>query len=622
MAARMNISSGGGDEDDDATITISSVVVAALMDYFDKESLLNTHVDIGTEEVFESASRFFIEWGPATNAVRSDLFNSFQFRTGLRVFMARARAYLHTIGAVPMWYTSDIGAWLHSVIQRDASPDSNVSVGMPFGVLEPYECEIVGKRSGSSRRGSQHVLPYVSELVFGARPTNRGKEGPSRHRYTVFNLSMHVMPASPALVSYCQRRMQMQSPETTVGSNSAHVFVPRSAFYDLMNMQDTLAEMRTNAADADWSRAHPRVMLAVETPTLLPASQLSQHTMFETSSLFQASAVQQHELASEALARARIIEREQGDAADTIRNRQRHHFRRPDTLEGSHIMDPYVRVASAPDPVSLADVPSFERVYATRMMLVIMGAPDMHSVEPNSPSQRATERRDVSGVGRTAIPAMRDRLGSYVRREQSIYVNLFAHIYRPAFGYHDMVHVAATALAIQAHMAELDAMDSAANGDPAASAAGIIDGTVATDGDRAPNQRLRVLLKDVRRYLAAVAGHRVSHANMARLVFEPRPIENQATRINILTSISAQYDVTDTLAHELGVMLGTHVRLKPWQPALATARSEDSEPRSNKRGRDKTVRDDDSEDEASEEHVRKRPKTKSRQTNTTDSTRE
>ena len=437
-----------GDEDDVREYVPTAVLQAAFV-FFRDEPLIPQCRAVLAQHVFPTG--WGIAWATNPRAPGPVIFNTPYFLRALQHFFLDALDHLRLYRAVSFWYRRDIAGWLRDYIQA-ATPADLAAAGLPFGVLAPEQTRL-------ELRAAARTESAFLEHVLAVRVQD-DDDSSRRYVYGVFNDGMQLQPLSPERLKDAQT---LVASKTGVAARTASITSeawtaqcrkPVSPIYELMERAADIQEARRNVLDADWQVSHPRMLLRSRPPDIsrVDPGTLGDASVYSAEDIYLsgASKVRQQQNMSvyETIEYINRLRRQlsaaaghgrsggRGDGSDSMRQRQKEHYDRPEAWDDALPLPEYVEVANAPVPTIINDVRVLEQDYRLQV-LALMGLPE--SVLTRSSGARAGAAT-LTGERSNEAHALH-YLEETVRAQRELVERLFAHLWLSAFGPYHMDQV-------------------------------------------------------------------------------------------------------------------------------------------------------------------------------------
>jgi ribosomal protein L12E/L44/L45/RPP1/RPP2 len=429
----------GGDR-----LVVNQAALCSLMQFYDSDPTVQACQSNVDANVFDGRYSYFIGKGSGTASERPSLFNTSHFLHADRLVQVRARANIRAIGGCAFWTLANIAHWLQLYVNA-SSDRARHDLGLPFGVLEPWEYTLELEQQPVGRHHAFHVLPHDVRA--------RGE-----CQYFFYNHDMILLPLDESkLDSYERRAAPLLHAAQQLGSGAAvaqrsysnsQQRVPQSPFYHLADARDELEQVKLNLLDADWLVAHPKAILRASVSSSEPGMNIPDGDLYPGISLIEASDKVRRRRATMSLQQmanlinsVRHAEGVHGKQ-DAPRQQQRRHYRYSDMLDDAELWDESAELVHWAEPTVVND---FTRRYEEYKLgvLTAMGLSETSRFAQALLGKVAA--REATGLGGRSHIAMlvdRDERNAHSESEQRIHSRVFEVIYDMCgFSQHDVLAV-------------------------------------------------------------------------------------------------------------------------------------------------------------------------------------
>jgi hypothetical protein len=617
------------EEEETLVHVVPQVVAMSLIHFYDTEGVaVGECSQLLQRRVFPSQDCFQILWRLAgAKAATPFLFNTAAFRDRLQRILTRALAYMDTMNVVVFWFVRDVGIWLRQVLSGSMSGTTALSDGfpMPFGVLEAHEYELEVHR----RTLSPQATKMTPELEVRARLTGDSVVATEPRRfgtyaYTGTDFQLVHLPRATYehCFDYVREYGVVSGVEHIKSTLSARARMPASRFFALMAEFNYMRESRVNLRDADWARAHPRVIVQAQPPSTagvpVEPTDIGAGLLYSEGSVFQATQSMMMARSTHTLAEAeRMLERMRMQVAGvdglhgrvgarggpSLRQRQRERFAHPDDLDDMHVLPEIAKLVQSREAVVLDNAAEIYQRY--RMLAAgIMGVPIVFLSGSGHWHNGPQFNRDVTSL---------ELLEETIARRRSLVASLYEALQLVTFGAYDMEQIDETAQYFETEAqrrlaqpmakaeAEADADEEEAKGgkepeqpEQPADAAGALVSS------------LQVTARRLRDYLRTVRMLGSARLSSVQLVFRAEPTQHQLRRMEFLSELfyhgAMAASEFQPFVQEL---FGDEVRMRDLPVPPTAAPMATKPPPTHKR-----ARDDDETNQDKKEAVRSKKKTR------------
>jgi hypothetical protein len=418
-------------------LVVNQAALCSLIQFYDSDQTVQACQNNIDTNVFDGRHTYFI--GKVGSAERPSLFNTPHFLHAERLIQVRARANTRAIGGCAIWVLKNIARWLQLYVN---APDERArhDLGLPFGVLEPWEYTLELEQQPVGCHYAYRVLPHAPR---------------SDCEYFFYNHDMVLLPLNESkLATYELRAAPLLDAAQQLGSASAiaqkgyskaQQRIPQSPFYHLADARDELEQVKHNLLDADWLVAHPKAILRAAVPSPDAGMNIPDGDLYTSRSMIEASekarrrrATMSLQQMADLISSVRYAEGVHGKQ-DAPRQQQRRHYRYADMLDDAELWDESAELVHWAEPTVLND---FTRRYEEYKLgvLTAMGLSETSRFAQSLLGKVAA--REATGLGGRSHIAMlvdRDERNAHTESEQRIHSRIFEMIYDMCgFSQHDI----------------------------------------------------------------------------------------------------------------------------------------------------------------------------------------
>lgn len=511
------------------------------------------------------------------------IYNNDEFRADIRLFLTTARSHVRRFGFCAYYYLkpAPLARWWIEYLQADAS--RRRALGLPMGMVRPDQA--VFSLEPPTKSGDAAFLgPLKAEMC--ARFVANAEDAERLYEVGFFIDNAQFMATPTAMWQNSRAACASVAPALQAvmraGHEASHAnsVVPSSEFYDLIDLQRQLTEVRTNHLNAEAQAVQTAVVWQVQPADLRDTSmeQAPESRLFQTSTILEERLAQLSEIQTYTMAEAQErLDRIRGQVsgaggsgggdADHIAAARRLQYGRPSPMEEAVSLPPSARLAHFSRPTTVFDLAALEHQFRVAIaaamkvpLSVVEGAAD-----PGRSGGSTTTAHFFNG--QTAETSQERSLAATTVHERAFYTAFFGSVYQSVFGPLDVAEIERAHLWLQQREADL-AERAGATLRPNQLALEMAGESAAqeTESPQQQQQHARASVRVLRRTLHQL--ERVPGAR-ARLVFQSDDSLNQ------LTGLLALYDrgliAPQALQRPVHALYGSHIKIVTPAPAPAPA---------------------------------------------------